>query len=363
MAILHRKHVYLSVVIILALVLSLSLLVTGCPTTQTYILATDVSPAGAGSVSPSGGNYDAGVTVTLTATPASGYTFDYWSGSASGTSSTTTVVMNAHRSVTAHFTPLAQTYTLTTDVSPAGAGSVSPSGGNYDAGVTVTLTASPASGYTFDCWSGSASGTSSTTTITMDSDKSVTAHFAAAGPTVLFSDDFSQDTGLWDTFSDSYGEAFYENGWFHVTDYSGAGPVSSFAHQYFTDCIIDVDMKLISGSLDNWQTVIFRQVDDDNYYTAEISADGYYEMQRWINGTLLSLVNPTSSSYIHQGYDVVNSVHIECIGNSFSLSVNGHLLVEVTDNTFTGGDIGLDVIVLSGSSTEVAFDNLVVTEP
>jgi len=292
MAILHRKHVYLSVVIILALVLSLSLLVTGCPTTQTYILATDVSPAGAGSVSPSGGNYDAGVTVTLTATPASGYTFDYWSGSASGTSSTTTVVMNAHRSVTAHFTPLAQTYTLTTDVSPAGAGSVSPSGGNYDDG-----------------------------------------------------------------------EAFYENGWFHVTDYSGAGPVSSFAHQYFTDCIIDVDMKLISGSLDNWQTVIFRQVDDDNYYTAEISADGYYEMQRWINGTLLSLVNPTSSSYIHQGYDVVNSVHIECIGNSFSLSVNGHLLVEVTDNTFTGGDIGLDVIVLSGSSTEVAFDNLMVTEP
>jgi len=73
--------------------------------------------------------------------------------------------------------PPSETYTLHTIVSPSGAGSVSPSGGEYESGVQVTLTASPASGYTFDYWSGSASGESPTVTITMDSSKSLTANF------------------------------------------------------------------------------------------------------------------------------------------------------------------------------------------
>jgi len=76
--------------------------------------------------------------------------------------------------------PPTPTYTLSVSVSPSGAGAVSPSGGEYDPGAKVTLTASPASGYTFDYWSGSASGTTPTVTITMDSDKSLTANFETA---------------------------------------------------------------------------------------------------------------------------------------------------------------------------------------
>ena len=74
-------------------------------------------------------------------------------------------------------TPSVETYTLTTIVSPPGAGSVSPAGGEYESGEQVTLTASPASGYTFDYWYGAASGSSNTVTITMNSDKTITAYF------------------------------------------------------------------------------------------------------------------------------------------------------------------------------------------
>lgn len=70
-----------------------------------------------------------------------------------------------------------ETYTLTTFVNPSGAGSISPSGGEYESGVQVTLAASPSGGYSFGNWSGSASGTASTITIAMDSDKSLTANF------------------------------------------------------------------------------------------------------------------------------------------------------------------------------------------
>lgn len=75
--------------------------------------------------------------------------------------------------------PPPQTYTL--NVSVSGSGSVSPNGGTYSAGEVVTLTASPGMDYVFSNWSGDASGSSSTTMVTMDSDKSVTAVFTYNG--------------------------------------------------------------------------------------------------------------------------------------------------------------------------------------
>jgi len=75
-------------------------------------------------------------------------------------------------------TALAQNYTLITNINPSGAGSVSPSGGEYESGLQITLTATPASGYTFDYWQGDASGSLATIIITMDSDKSITALFS-----------------------------------------------------------------------------------------------------------------------------------------------------------------------------------------
>jgi len=71
----------------------------------TYTLTTSVSPAGGGTVS-GGGTYNEGATATVTVlTTTAGYTFSNWSGAASGTSTTTTVLMNGAKSVTANFTP------------------------------------------------------------------------------------------------------------------------------------------------------------------------------------------------------------------------------------------------------------------
>lgn len=148
-----------------------------------YTLATAVSPAGGGSltVSPLKNNYTATDVVILTATPAVGYSFTGWSGDLSGTTNPRTITMNRNYSVTANF--LADTppdlYTLTTAVSPAGSGSItiSPLKGSYAQNELVTLTAVPASGNTFLNWSGSASGSSNPTILTMNANKSVTAWF------------------------------------------------------------------------------------------------------------------------------------------------------------------------------------------
>ena len=72
------------------------------------------------------------------------------------------------------------TYTLVTNVTPPGAGTVSPSDGEYEESVRVTLIATPAGGFVFDHWEGHASGSLLVNAITMDSDKTITAHFATA---------------------------------------------------------------------------------------------------------------------------------------------------------------------------------------
>ena len=71
-------------------------------------------------------------------------------------------------------------YTLSKASNPAVGGTISlnPAGGVYAPGTEVTLTAAPALGYMFNGWGGDASG-GSLTTITMDSDKNITANFVS----------------------------------------------------------------------------------------------------------------------------------------------------------------------------------------
>ncbi len=66
-------------------------------------------------------------------------------------------------------------YTLTVYIN--GSGSVSPYGGTYSAGTSVTLTATPDPGWVFVSWSGAASGSRRSVTVTMTGDLTVTANF------------------------------------------------------------------------------------------------------------------------------------------------------------------------------------------
>jgi len=281
----------------------------GC---TTYTLTTNVQGSGSISSNPSGGSFCSGTQVTLTANPASGWTFQNWSGALSGSTNPATLTMNGNKTVTAVFQqsggggqtarieaesmtlsnytvennaswsggkgikldasngtartspPLAgtydvkvtyldetdgpakieiridgalkdswnlnqnteqlitrtvvtgynfssnavfeikgikssgeyaridyvefvgggggcTTYTLTTNVQGSGSISLNPSGGSYCSGTQVTLTANPASGWTFQNWSGALSGSTNPATITMISNKTVTAVFQQSG--------------------------------------------------------------------------------------------------------------------------------------------------------------------------------------
>ena len=182
---------------------------------------------------------------------------------------------------------------------------------------------------------------------------------------ILFVDDFSDESSGWDVFSDSSGWVRYQDGWLHLLSYTSApDETDTSTDRYFTDFILEVETKLVAGTDDNWHTIGCRLDTNVSYYEFGISADGYYRLAVWINDTDIDPSNqPARSSYINQGQGAVNKIRIECIGSSLRLFANGHLLTEMTDSRLSGGRIYFGVTSLAGSSSEIAFDNLIITEP
>ena len=64
-------------------------------------------------------------------------------------------------------------YTLTTAANPTTGGTVTPASGQYTEDATVSITATPAGEYLFLSWSG-ATATTATTSVVMNSNKTVT---------------------------------------------------------------------------------------------------------------------------------------------------------------------------------------------
>jgi len=80
-----------------------------------YDLSIAVDPPEAGIAYPSSGQYEAGVGLDLRAKPINGYTFDHWSGDVSDDSSEIAILLDANKSVTAHFRRISMLKTFELD--------------------------------------------------------------------------------------------------------------------------------------------------------------------------------------------------------------------------------------------------------
>jgi hypothetical protein len=139
------------------------------------------SPGGISCGSTCSANFATGAQVSLTATPASGWSFTGWSGACGG-SGGCGVTMAGNQAVIATFTQ--NSFTLT--ASETGSGTITSSDGqigcgqtcnaSYLSGTQVSLTAAPAAGWSFTGWGGACSGTGGCT-VTMNAATSVSATF------------------------------------------------------------------------------------------------------------------------------------------------------------------------------------------
>ncbi len=65
---------------------------------------------------------------------------------------------------------------------------------------------------------------------------------------------------------------------------------------------------------------------------------------------------------INQGTGT-NVIQADCEGENLTLSVNGTVLADVTDNRFSSGDVGLIAGTFDEPGTDILFDNFFVRQP
>jgi len=132
--------------------------------------------------------YDAGTVVSLNATPDSGYQFVRWTGDVytidNARASETIITMNGDYSIMADFEVLPPVQYSLNIIGPSHGSVTTPGEGRffiYEEGTVVNLVAKPDSGYEFVRWTGDvdtiANVNASSTTITMNGDYYISAHF------------------------------------------------------------------------------------------------------------------------------------------------------------------------------------------
>jgi len=169
-------------------------------------------------------------------------------------------------------TPPPVTYTLTTTAVPAAGGTITGAG-TYAAGTVVTITATTASGYTFTGWTGAISYTSALVTITMDSDKSVTANFQAqnTGDTTTTPSDTTDTTiRIEDDASTSQGLCSYDGA---ISSNSGAanGKVINLANAAGKGVSWKINVPAAGTYSINWHYV---NSSSSNAYTMALIING-----------------------------------------------------------------------------------------
>ncbi len=185
--------------------------ITTQPQSQTVIAGTNVS-----------------FSVAATGNPPPGYQWLFNSSPISGATNSTylrtnvqpidagaysVIVSNTLGSTNSASAMLTVNYSLTVNTSAGGSVSRSPNLTSYTPGSTVSLTATPAANSAFDSWSGDANGTNNPLSVTMTTNKSITANFVTTltdiildnlDPDVTYVGDWTIGTASVDKYASDY---------------------------------------------------------------------------------------------------------------------------------------------------------------
>jgi len=174
------------------------------------VLSTVVYPVGAGSVAPSGGTFNKGQSVTLSATRGFGYNFQEWqdeNGSTISTANPVTIVLDKDKTIKAVFSTIT-TFDFTVNKLGDGAqwGKITlnpaPTNGKYETGTIVDVAIVPNAVTSFLYWEDATSQT--TRQVVMDASKTISATFDVVPFVVGW--DFAASTPVTNRIGDYYAQ-------------------------------------------------------------------------------------------------------------------------------------------------------------
>ncbi len=160
-------------------------------------------------------------------------------------------------------------------------------------------------------------------------------------------------TWVWPTGSDKYSSATFSGGAMQVTalDELDGWRMANPTGTDFTNLYLEATFNSGTCSGSDHYGIITRVPvirEPDQGYLFTVTCDGRYSLRRWnakadADGEMRWLVNWTQSSSIATGSNQVNRLGMFTSGSRLILYVNGVLLTEVQDSTYSRGYFGVIV--------------------
>lgn len=180
--------------------------------------------------------------------------------------------------------------------------------------------------------------------------------------TVLFADDFSDQSSGWPVQEDEQALYAYRPDGYHIAAKQiGSAPWAK-TNRVDEDISIHVDARPTDADANGYYGLLCRIQDNRNFYYFVVQLTGKYVIGKFKDGDFLPLFPEglRSSDAIRQG-DQTNRIQADCFGNTLRLHVNGVLLDEATDSDFSSGYSGLTAAAEDAQRFEVVFNNFLIT--
>ena len=115
-------------------------------------------------------------------------------------------------------------------------------------------------------------------------------------------------------------------------------PALSLGDPVFGDVVVTTRFKPISGREDRAAGLLFRIQDPDNYYILRANAlENNVNFYKYAGGRRSSL----KEAKAHVASGEWQELRVEAVGNRFRGFLNGQQVVEVADDTYQAGQVGL----------------------
>jgi hypothetical protein len=180
---------------------------------------------------------------------------------------------------------------------------------------------------------------------------------------LVFEDDFSDERSWFTDRRDNFGFEYARGGYRIYVNILNA-TIWSIRERDFSDVRLEVDGQRTAGARDGYFGLVCRHQDDEeSYYALVIAEDGTYGIGKSEDGEFEFIETGTAEPGVIRSGDDPNRVRADCIGDTLSLYANGQKLLEVQDDDFDSGFVGLVAGTRLTGEVTVLFDNFAIYEP
>ncbi len=173
-----------------------------------------------------------------------------------------------------------------------------------------------------------------------------------------YSDDFRADTGDWSTSSTDDATSEFKRRRLHISVDSADWITWSLYPTELSDFLAETDVQVITSPLDGNYGIVFRMLDNDNFYIFRISPRGTFSLMKKVGGEWATLTDWTASAVIDTSEGAVNRLSVLAEGPQLAVLINDEVVAQATDADITEGQVGLTAGVYAEPGIEVAFDNV-----